>query len=110
MFVAASKGLKAGHAGLSKIKETGVGGPAVELALRGIKLAEVNIGMEGREGVEKIEGCELATVPPSPPKRKKTRLTVWMGYKDEDTGDTYFVNPANRRVTWTEPKSGFYQK
>ena len=31
----------------------------------------------------------------------------WKSYKDESTGDPYFMNKYTRRVTWTEPKEEY---
>lgn len=170
---AARKGLAFGHKGLDKVKSTGMGGPAVGLALKGVKMAEKKMGggEEGGEGGAGSSNIKLpppqlvkppvgnpmrkeeeeavlpppvpqealrppsglqppsaekaapaadalppppaaAVVRPPPPplKKKKSLLQQWFGFKDEGSGENYYENQTDGRVTWTEPKEGFEQK
>ena len=132
----AKKGLGVAEGGLSKVKKTGVGGPAIGLALKGVKMAgkKLNEGGNGAKGEgqsnrvggnpiramsgvhdeEELAG-ELDQVlppppervrPPPPPRKKSSKIWKWLGYKDEQTGETYYEDTETGRVTWTEPAEG----
>ncbi|GMH99688.1 hypothetical protein TrVE_jg344 [Triparma verrucosa] len=151
----ASKGLGMAEGGLNKAKKTGLGGPAVGIALKGVKMAEkkLNSGGAARRGSketlipsnspskknpirqqsgmsEKDEEVAKLTdpdalppppallgppsspkrsKPPPPPLKKKTssKILAWLGYRDSGTGEMYYENTEDGRVTWTEPKEGF---
>ena len=151
----ASKGLGMAEGGLSKAKKTGLGGPAVGIALKGVKMAEkkLNSGGAARRGsketlipsnspskknpirqqsgmsekdeeVAKLTDPDALPPPPAllgspsspkrskplpPPLKKKTssKILAWLGYRDSGTGEMYYENTEDGRVTWTEPKEGF---
>ncbi|GMH86505.1 hypothetical protein TL16_g10569 [Triparma laevis f. inornata] len=161
----ASKGLSMADGGLSKVKKTGLGGPAVGIALKGVKMAEKKLnnnsgggdsgskdalippnnspskknpirmqsGMAEKDeeaanltnnpdpdalpppptaGQLKVDGDEepIQRVKPKPPPIKKkasSKILEWLGYRDSGTGEMYFENTEDGRVTWTEPQEGF---
>jgi hypothetical protein len=118
----AGKGVKGVKGGLEKAQGYGVGGPAVSLAMKGVKMAERRLeekaGGGGEEGTNPMRtgsgGADIPPPqpakeprlrPPPPPLREKaSSIFKWLGYKDEESGQTYYENKDDGRVTWSEPE------
>ena len=161
----AGMGVKGMKGGLEKAQGYGIGGPAVAMALKGVKKVERKLAEEGEKGGggtnpmrrDEPEAGGGAMLPPLPPgplsskvmlppsslgprtlippdanlppaptqtqaqsavatevqkarppppplRKKKSSIAEWFGYKDSDTGDTYYENKEDGRVSWTSPK------
>jgi hypothetical protein len=61
---------------------------------------------EPRAGAAALADCDNEDENHQDVDRKKEDAGAWSAYVDKTSGDTYFANNLNGRVTWTEPKAG----